>query len=200
MAMNDMEPQELQLALQGVAAQDRDAYSKIYSHYWDQIYRFSRNQFPDSATAEDVAEDVFFDLLCKPIGFNNQAKFSSYLCKIARNKVVDLIRKKKSADKYPQVNIDDEAECPDIPDDSRSSNPEHALEDRQDDAQFRKCLDKLPDAQKEAISMRCYELLTEAEIASEVGCAIGTVKSRLSTARASLKKCLEPWRREVVRA
>lgn len=200
MAMIDMQPQELQLALQGLAAKDGDAFSKIYLHYRDQIYRFSRTLMRDDATAEDVAGDVFYDLLRKPINFNNRSKFSSYLCTIARNKAVDLIRKKKNADKYPPENIDDEPEYPDIPDESRSSNPELALEDLQDDAQFRKCLDRLPDVQKEAIAMRYDEELTETEIAREVECAIGTVKSRLSTARASLQKCLGRWHREVLRA
>ena len=197
MAMNDMQPQELQLALKGLAAKEDDAYIKIYNHYRGQIYHFSRTLVRDDATAEDLAEEVIFDLLRKSFSFNSQSKFSTYLCQIARNKAVDLIRKKKSSEKYLHVNINDESEYEEIPDESRSSNPELAMEDRQTDASYRKCLDKLPDVQKIVLAMDCAMDMTETEIAIEVGCAIGTVKSRLSAARASMQRCLELWRQEV---
>jgi DNA-directed RNA polymerase specialized sigma24 family protein len=71
------------------------------------------------------------------------------------------------------------------------------MEDRQTDASYRKCLDKLPDVQKIVLAMDCALDMTETEIAIEVGCAIGTVKSRLSAARASMQRCLELWRQEV---
>jgi RNA polymerase sigma-70 factor (ECF subfamily) len=197
MAMIDMQPQELQLALQGLAAGDRFALLKIFLHYRGQIYRFSRIRLRSDADAEEVTQEVFLDLHYKPISFNSQSKFSSYLCGMARNKAVDLIRKKSNADKYPHVDIDDESEYVEIPDESRSSNPELSMEDRQTDARYRKCLDKLPDAQKSVFTMDYVEELTETEIANVVGCAIGTVKSRLSAARASMQKCLGPWRQEV---
>jgi RNA polymerase sigma-70 factor (ECF subfamily) len=197
MALREMDPQELQHALQGLALGDEAAYTGIYEHYWHQIYHFSRTLTRDDATAQDVAQQVFYDLLVKQINFLGQSKFSSYLCRIAINKAADLGR--KSSDRPNHVNIDDPGEYPDTADESRTSNPELAMEDRQTDASYRRCLDKLPSHQK--VVLACYsQQMTETEIAKVIECAIGTVKSRLSTARASMRKCLEPWRREVQRA
>jgi RNA polymerase sigma-70 factor (ECF subfamily) len=197
MAMIDMQPQELQLALQGLAAKDDDAFSKIYVHYRNQLCRFSRNLTRDDATAHDVAQLVFYDLWVKQINFMGQSKFSSYLCRIAINKAADLER--KSSVKPIHVGVDDPGEYPDSADESRTSNPELALEDRQTDASYRRCLDKLPSNQKVVMAFYSQQM-TETEIAQVVECAVGTVKSRLSTARASMRKCLDPWRREVQRA
>jgi DNA-directed RNA polymerase specialized sigma24 family protein len=50
---------------------------------------------------------------------------------------------------------------------------------------------KLPPRQRDAVVLRYYEDLPEAEIARVLGCAVGTVKSQLSKARATLAAAME---------
>jgi RNA polymerase sigma-70 factor (ECF subfamily) len=198
MAMIDMNPSELQLALKGLAAKDKAAYRILYRHYHAQIYRFTRNRVGDDHAAHDVTQDVFVDLFRKQIDFQGRAKFSTYLCSMAKNKAVDMLR--KNSVQFTHVELEVEGEHMDIPDESPSSNPELTFEKRQSDARLRRCRDRLPDAQRETVGLRYDDGLTETEVAAQMNCAVGTVKSRLSTARASLKKCLESLHQEVRRA
>jgi RNA polymerase sigma factor (sigma-70 family) len=50
---------------------------------------------------------------------------------------------------------------------------------------------RLPPRQRDAVILRYYEDLPEAEIARTLGCAVGTVKSQLAKARATLARALE---------
>jgi RNA polymerase sigma factor (sigma-70 family) len=55
----------------------------------------------------------------------------------------------------------------------------------------------LPPRQRETVILRYYEDLPEAAIAKVLGCSVGTVKSQLSKARATLAAALDGWDREL---
>jgi RNA polymerase sigma-70 factor (ECF subfamily) len=163
MAMIDMPPQDLQLTLQGVIAGNADAQNKLCRFYRAQIFRYPRTLFSNDEDADEVTQDALVALLENPVGFLGHSKLSTYLCAIAKNKAADLWRRSSAKRVYTDIDGDDESL--NIPDESRSSNPELAVGDALTEARYRKCLEKLPFEQREVFGMS-YELhIKQVEIA-----------------------------------
>ncbi len=68
---------------------------EFYRQFSPQILRYIRRQLRDYGTAEEVMQDVFLDFIERIRDFHGQSSVKTYLFSIARNKVIDVIRKKK---------------------------------------------------------------------------------------------------------
>lgn len=120
----------------------------------------------------DIAEDIFQETWIKVIrnvhSFRGDAKFSTWLFQIARNVYRDELRKRKGV---IHVSIDETLELP-------SESDDHAV-NMDDMEQAQKIIAGLPVKMKEAIVLRYFHDLHIKEIAEVVGCAEGTIQSRI---------------------
>ncbi len=91
MQMNSADQQ----LISGIINKDERVLLNFYNRYSPQILRFIRRQLSDQGVAEEVTQDVFLDFIEKVRDFHGQSSVKTYLFSIARNKVVDVIRKKK---------------------------------------------------------------------------------------------------------
>ena len=73
---------------------DELALEELIRIYSDNLVRFAYLYVKDSYLAEDVAEDTFVALFIKRKKFTSRAKFKTYLYKIAKNKCIDVLRKR----------------------------------------------------------------------------------------------------------
>jgi RNA polymerase sigma-70 factor (ECF subfamily) len=186
--MKDLPVQSVTSILNRIAQGDDKAATELYRHYYGFVYAYLRYKMADEQAAEDAAQDVFIAVCRRPLAFQRSSKFSTWLCGIANNKAKDWLRKKGRS--VPMVDIDEEV-LGEIPD------PEADIVDRLGDAQnaeiVRKCVEGLPDKHREVVFLSYYEEASMEEIAERVSCPEGTVKSRLSHARAKLLDCLKRW-------
>jgi RNA polymerase sigma-70 factor (ECF subfamily) len=165
-----------------VLAGDTEAFRILVERYEGPVLRIVRNLTPRWSSREDVAQEVFVSAFVALATFDGRrGRFASWLFAIARNK--SLNARKKIA---PQLLEDPEA-LPDarIPDDA-CGNAE--LRRRLDDA-----LEALPVEQRTCFVLEEIVGLTTAQVAEVEGVAIGTVRSRLSRAKARLRAALEPY-------
>ncbi len=81
--------------ISGIIHRDEKVLLDFYRQYNPFILRFVRRQLNDLGIAEEVTQDVFLDFIEKVRDFHGQSSIKTYLFSIARNKVVDVIRKKK---------------------------------------------------------------------------------------------------------
>ena len=73
---------------------ESSAFEALYDHFFDQIFRYIVFKTSDSSTAEDLTEDVFLRMLESIKKFKPQGHpFSSWLFRIAHNRVIDHYRK-----------------------------------------------------------------------------------------------------------
>jgi len=84
---------EITKLVASAASGNFEAFGKLYHIYVEQIYRYVFYQVKDKMTAEDITEDVFVKALdkiqsCK----GRESTFSSWLYRIARNRVIDSFR------------------------------------------------------------------------------------------------------------
>lgn len=72
---------------------DRDAFGEIVDLYRESLIFFLHRYVNDMDTAEDLAEDVFVELIVHPDRFGGKSSLKTYVFAIARNKAVDWIRR-----------------------------------------------------------------------------------------------------------
>lgn len=186
--MKDLPNQTIVELLNQIDQGDDKAATRVYRHYHGFLYAYIRHRLADDAAAEEVAHDVFLSVFQKPQGFGEQSKFSTWICGIAKFKVADWWRKQKIT-----VPLDD------VGDEFIETEPDPnwdfvaRLEAAQDAEALRQCIDKLPADQREAVFWAFYQDAGLEDVAKHQNCPVGTVKSRLFSARKRLRDCVSRW-------
>ncbi|HZI83634.1 MAG TPA: RNA polymerase sigma factor [Casimicrobiaceae bacterium] len=156
------------------------ALQPLYRRHGGSVYRFALLWSGSPATAADVTQDVFVHLLTHPGDFDpSRGRLSAYLCGIARN----FVRRQQALpvhDPLPEDDGDDGvaplAHAGDAP-------LERLLRDRELE-RLRRAIALLPPPYREALILVELQECSYAEAAAQCGCALGTIRSRLSRARA----------------
>lgn len=158
------------------------------------LRNFIRKRVPDEADAEDILQDVFYELieayrLMKPV---EQA--GAWMFRVARNRIVDRFRKKKpeaftavkdrDAESGDSLTLEDLLPSPD-------AGPEAAyarsiLMDELDAA-----IDELPEDQREVFIAHEYDGVSFKEISAETGVSVNTLLSRKHHAVVHLRRRLQ---------
>lgn len=166
---------------------DRKAFRELVEKYQHQVARTVVSMLGPSSDVDDVVQDVF--LRCyETIGrFRGEASFSTYLKKIAMNKSLDVLRRRKRFLGRFISKDDDQAGLPE-----RSSDARVDREKLERAASVHAAIAKLPDKQRAVVVLRLIEGYSTEETASILDIAYGTVLSRLSRAQQRLKELLAP--------
>ena len=158
---------------------DQNAFAELVGRYrgrtWAVCLRIAGNQHD----AEDALQNALTAAWQNLDKFRGDAKFSTWIHRIAANAALAVIRKRRD---MPDENIDTNlaSSAPRI--DERVAVVEAV----------QSALTKLPEAFREAIVLREYAELTYADIAAHQGVPVQTVKSRINRARTQLREILEP--------
>ena len=171
---------------------DRDVYRFLVERHQERIRNLLFSIFHDRDFIDDLAQEVFIKAYQALPHFRFEASFYTWLYRIAVNKGRDELRKKKARRFFSFQTLDEgiEKEL-----DARLSvSPENR------DAQelVAMGLQTLPDKFRIAVVLKDIEGLSYEEIADVMQCELGTVKSRISRARAMLRKALKPLMEEVI--
>jgi RNA polymerase sigma factor (sigma-70 family) len=158
------------------------------------LRNFIRRRVPDPEDAEDILQEVFYELtetyrLMKPI-----EQVSAWLFRVARNRIIDLFRKRKSKSLNepisPREDGDDELSLEDLLV-SEDAGPEEAyargvLLDALDDA-----LEELPPEQRDVFIAHEFEGTSFKELAEETGIGMNTLLARKRYAVLHLRRRLQ---------
>jgi RNA polymerase sigma-70 factor (ECF subfamily) len=164
---------------------DSASFGRLYDHYIKQIYRFIAVKVGTRQEAEDLAHEVFMSAWQKLPNFKSQGfPFSSWLYKIARNRVIDHYRTKK-----PNVSIDEDVTLSEslfITDDTAGEELDLNLSL----SRIKEAMLELTPEQREVVTMRFVEDLSPQEIAQVLDKREGTVRIIQHRAITKLKKIL----------
>lgn len=78
-----------------IIEKDEKALRFLFTTYHKQVFSFIRRQIPSYHLAEEITQDVFLDFIEALRDFHYQCSLKTFLFSIARNKVIDTIRKKR---------------------------------------------------------------------------------------------------------
>jgi len=174
-------------------AGETDAFSLLVRRWERPIYGLSLRMLGRDEDARDVCQETFLAAFRNLRKFRGDAKFSSWLYRIALNACHTKIRKSNS---FYQQSIDHEDEDGRQYElaDTESEALSEKLERDQRAALVRKALQALPGEMRQIIVMKEYEELTFAEIADVLEIPVSTVKSRLYTGLQQMRRRLETMR------
>jgi RNA polymerase sigma-70 factor, ECF subfamily len=166
---------------------NKDAFRLLVERNQDKVrsivlYTLNRDDLVD-----DVAQDIFIKVYRALDDFRFDSKFYTWLYRIAVNTCRDELRKRRWK-KFISLNSSPRTGEPIH---LRELTSEHTYDDFKDAVHT--ALKKLPARHREIIVLKDIEDHTYEEIADILRCELGTVKSRLSRARAVLRKLLEPF-------
>jgi len=170
---------------------DAGAFDVLYGRHRGGVYRYFLRQCRDAAVAEELFQDVWMNVIRARAAYTVQAKFSTYLYRLAHNRLVDHYRQRR-----PAAAGQGEDDCDileNIPDE-RERPAAVALDLKQQAARLMVLIAELPDEQREAFLLQQEGGFTVEEIASATGVTRETAKSRLRYALAKLRRGMAPWR------
>ena len=174
-------PSDHQL-LRLMMAGDEDAFAALYSRQQGRIYRFALLMSGSAAVAEDVTQEVFMALIDQPQLYDPaRGELVTYLYGIARNQV---LRRRKRERAY--ISIDDQAEDGGLLHPGQllaADNPLDTFARNELIGAVRKAVLALPARYREVIVLCDFQEVSYAEAALILGCAAGTICSRLNRAR-----------------
>jgi RNA polymerase sigma-70 factor (sigma-E family) len=155
------------------------AVTEIYAGHYSQLVRLALLLVRDVQTAEEVVQDAFVSMNDAWRRLHDAEKALSYLRQTVVNRSRSVLRHRKVVDMHAPKPAPDEPSA------------EHAAMAVLESDAVSAALKTLPERQREAIVLRYYLDLSEADIAKTMGISRGAVKSHTARAMASLKSILQ---------
>lgn len=159
---------------------DSSAFEKLYLRHKDGLYNFILRSLAQTATAEEIAQDVWMVVVNDAASFKpGKAAFRTWLYRIASNKVADFYRRKVN---QPAEELDTNKE--------QFAADQLTAEDCVLLQQLLSALAELPDEQRLTFVLQ-QEGFSHREIADMTGVGGETVKSRLRYAKSATRQRME---------
>jgi RNA polymerase sigma-70 factor (ECF subfamily) len=156
---------------------DAESFNELILRWERPIYALAYRTIGREQDARDVCQETFLRAFRALPRFRGQAKFSSWLYRIALNLCRDWLRRER---RTPVVDTPRDVDLMDL---AAAAEPSESIEDlvaRRDEMRIvERAMALLPDEQRTAIVLKEYHGLTFQEIADLIGCPLSTVKTRL---------------------
>jgi len=177
--------------------QERDerAFEEVVRLYQNKVFNLVYRMIGNQEEAEDLAQEVFVTVFKSVDSFRGEAKFSTWLYRIAANHCKNRM-KYLGRRSYKQTGELDEAAEREAQNAQPSSirpqvdGPDAVLEGLELERTVQRAMQALDPEHREVIVLRDIEDLSYEEIAEITGVELGTVKSRLHRARLQLKELM----------
>jgi RNA polymerase sigma-70 factor (ECF subfamily) len=168
---------------------DIESFNQLIVRWERPIYALAYRVIGKEEDARDVCQDAFLRAYRALPGFKGQAKFSSWLYRIALNLCRDWIRRQRRA---PVSQLPEDMDAIEL---ASEKGPVESIEDlvarRELSAIVEAAMSELSEEQRTAIILKEYHGMTFQEIADMQGCPLSTVKTRLYQGLSLLRRRLE---------
>jgi RNA polymerase sigma-70 factor, ECF subfamily len=169
---------------------DASAFDTLYARHRGGVFRYLLRHCRNPATAEDLFQDIWTNLVHARTRYRVQAKFSTYLYTLAHNRLVDHFRRGKGLE---LVSLDHENDDPPELAASATAQPERAAQSREQARRLIELVATLPAAQRHVFLLHEEGGLSLEEIAEVTGANREAVKSRLRYALAKLREGMKDY-------
>ena len=172
---------------------DAAAFEGLYARHRAKLFRYLLRQSGRREQADEMFQEIWMSVIRARSNYEVTAKFTTWLYRIAHNRLVDSYRASGRLAEFEVDVVDEEGDPPDYPAPT-NDQPERLVERAQLAGRLVSAIDKLPATQREAFLMAGEGGLTVEEIGNAAGCGFETAKSRLRYAYARLRQELEDLR------
>jgi len=157
------------------------AFGELFDRYGKRLYHFSMRYLKSAQSTEEIVQDIFFKIWMNREELSAQKSFESYMFTIAKNAILNTIRKSKSEQVYlnyaklhpaKDILLDDELDFNEL---------EKAYKD---------AIEQLSPRRKEIYLLSKEQFLTNADIAVKMNISIKTVENQMTSAISEVRKNL----------
>lgn len=167
---------QIQDLVQRLKNRDEQAMSELYDRYAANLYGLASKIVGSDEIAQDIVQDSFVKIWRKVESYDDQkGTFFTWMLNITRNTAIDFVRKTKK---------ENESSIQDVKTDVYSSNDSISV----DTIGLSNLVDKLQEDQRILIEYIYLKGYTQQEVSDELDIPLGTVKTRIRSAMAELKK------------
>ena len=170
-------------------AGNENAFELLVNRHKNKVFTTILLIVKDTDTAEDLLQDTFIKAIHTMKGgrYNEEGKFSSWICRIAHNLAIDHFRKEKRS---PMITLEDGSNV--FNNMSFSEDSAESIQIKEDThARLRELIQTLPQTQREVLMMRHYAEMSFQEIADATGVSINTALGRMRYALINLRKKMQ---------
>jgi RNA polymerase sigma-70 factor (ECF subfamily) len=184
--VNAMAAENTEIA-RGLKRRDPDVLDHLIETYQHRLLRYLLHLTGRRELAEDFFQETWIRVLERGRQYDGRHEFSTWLFTIARNLVIDNLRRRRPASLDSLADADDAASV----DISATGQPSafDATVQREQNEQISAGMEHIAVEYRESLVLRFQEGMTLEEIASVTGAPLGTVKSRIYRGLSAL----EPW-------
>ncbi len=157
--------------------------AELYSEYYEYLVKSVYRMVPDQSTAEDLVQEVFFEIWKKRERLEFRTSVGAYLRRAVTNRALNYIRAKK-------MNFEGEDAAIQLKSNEINSVKKLEIDDLQQ--LINDSIDLLPEKCRAVFAMSRFEEMKYAEIAESLGISIKTVENHISKALKLLKARVSP--------
>ncbi|MBI3892672.1 MAG: sigma-70 family RNA polymerase sigma factor [Candidatus Wallbacteria bacterium] len=177
---------ELEGLVERMRQDDRAAYEVLLDRFQPAVFRLAHRVTGNREDAWDVVQDVFLAVHTKRDELREVSRFRPWLYRMAYCRAVDMVRARGGR----AAPAGDDFLASAAP---ASAGPTHVVEAAALTGEVGRALAALPERFREPLVLATHGDLTYEQIAGELGCPVGTVRSRIATARQLLRERLAAW-------
>jgi RNA polymerase sigma-70 factor (ECF subfamily) len=185
------------LLLKEAAGGDAAALEVLMTRYSSRVYRLAHGITRNPADAEEIVQDVFWQLVRKGADFEGRAAVASWIYRVTTNLALNKRRGKRHEletsldDCLPSFEADGHRAGPRaflVAD--WSARPDDELLSGETRRVLEEAIDRLPEHYRAVLVLRDVEELSNEEVAAAVGDSVSAVKTRVHRARMALREIL----------
>jgi len=160
---------------------DNNAFSQLVALYGKRIYYAAYSFLHNVDDAADIVQEVFLRAYRNIGSFDTKRPFYPWLYRIAKNLCINMVRRSSRRETaLPSEELIA----------SRGPDPVAELLKNEEMRELHRAIQTLPDKQREILNLKAFQDCSYAEMAEILDIPIGTVMSRLYTARKQLRELL----------
>ncbi len=181
-------PDETTTLVRAVLGGDKQAFNRLVLLYQGRIYNLAFNYVKNDEEAKDLAQDIFVTAYRALPKLRDDTKFGAWLYQIGLNHCRNRYKRLKRRGYFTNKSLDDDESSLQL---AGGETPEKELEQQRTINLVRDTIATMNDSEKEILMLRDLQGMPYDEISEILDIPLGTVKSKLSRARTSLKNKLK---------
>lgn len=173
--------------VRAIAEGSAEALGTLYDRHAGPVYGLARRILTRQEDAEEVVQDVFAQVWRDALRYDpSRATVAGWIMVLARTRAIDRLRARRA--RPDQQGTIEPAQAPPLV--AAGQDPEFAAISKEASSKVRTAFEALPESLRTLVELAYFQGLTHSEIAGQTGVPLGTVKTRLRTAVASLRLVL----------
>ena len=173
---------------------DRRAFAALFDRHQASVVRFCYRFVGTQARAEELAQDIFVKLYRGAKGWRPDAKFKTYLFRVATNHCLNELRRADVRNEAPEgrdVHDDDQPSV--LHSEPSGDSPQLNLEGKELEAAVTKAMADMSQRERAAFTMCRFEGMAYRDIAQALDATEAAVKSLIHRATVTVMRHIEEW-------